>query len=47
MLESKLVEKLNIAELTPDILKTLNLMDSKGKYNFAAELLSNQNEIIF
>ncbi|MGB4614403.1 MAG: RNA-binding domain-containing protein [Erysipelotrichaceae bacterium] len=47
VLESKLVEKLNITKLGPDILKTLNLMDSKGNYNFAAELLANQNEILF
>lgn len=47
VLESKLIDKLNIRELTPDILKTLNLMDNKGNYNFAAELLANQNEINF
>lgn len=47
VLESKLVEKLNITKLGPDILKTLNLMNSKGNYNFAAELLADQNEILF
>lgn len=47
VLESKLIDKLNIRELTPDILKILNLMDSKGNYNFAAELLADQNKISF
>lgn len=47
VLEGKLIDKLNIKELTSDVLKTLNLMDSKGNYNFAAELLADQNKISF
>lgn len=42
-LEEKLQEKVGIEELTPDILKTLNLLSSEQAYNKAAELLSEEN----
>ncbi len=42
-LEEKLQEKVGIEELTPDILKTLNLLSSERGYNKAAELLSEEN----
>lgn len=47
ILESKLKEKLGIEKITPDILKTLSLLDKNGSYNIAAELLSDKNNIKF
>ncbi|MFA5513692.1 MAG: RNA-binding domain-containing protein [Sphaerochaetaceae bacterium] len=47
ILESKLKEVLGIEKITPDILKTLDLLNKKGDYNFAAELLSDENDIKF
>ncbi|TJX15372.1 AAA family ATPase [Tissierella creatinini] len=47
ILESKLKEALGIEEISPDILKTLNLLDKKGDYNLAAELLADKNDIKF
>lgn len=43
ILEQKLVEELQIAGLSKDILKTLNLYSDKAGYNIAAELLSDRN----
>lgn len=42
-LEAKLVEKLGIHKLNDDIIKTLDLYFDEGKYNRAAELLSDTN----
>lgn len=42
-LENKLKEKLNISKFDTDTLKTLKLMSVDGKYNIAAELLSDNN----
>ncbi len=47
ILESKLKKKLGIEKITPDILKTLSLLDKNGSYNIAAELLSDKNNIKF
>lgn len=41
-LEKKLVEKLGVAELTPDILRTLRLLD-KGSYRNASAILADGN----
>ncbi len=43
VLEGKLKEKLDIEEINDDILKTLGLYDRKGRFNLAAELLSDEN----
>ncbi len=42
-LETELVEKLGIRKLNEDIMKTLDLYFEEGKYNRAAELLSDSN----
>ena len=42
-LEEKLNEKLNISSLNNDILKTLNLCDSKSTFNNAASLIADKN----
>lgn len=47
ILESRFKEKLGIKEMTSDILKTLDLLDKSGKYNVAAELLADKNNINF
>jgi len=46
-LDSKLKEVLGIEGISPDILKTLELLDKKGNYNFAAELISDNNTVTF
>jgi ATP-dependent DNA helicase RecG len=46
-LDSKLKEVLGIEGISSDILKTLELLDKKGNYNFAAELFSDNNTITF
>ncbi len=43
VLENKLKEKLKISKFDTDTLKTLKLMSVDGKYNIAAELLSDNN----
>lgn len=43
-LERELKSKIGIETLNVDILKTLNLFDENGYYNFAGELLSDSNE---
>lgn len=43
-LERELKDKLNIKELSLDILKTLNLYSDKLGYNKAAEILSDKND---
>ena len=43
LLEKKLIEKLGISELTPDILRTLRLLE-KGKYCNAAAILADEND---
>lgn len=42
LLEKKLTEKLGISELTPDILRTLRLLE-KGSYSNAAAILADKN----
>ncbi len=42
-LENKLKEKLKISKFDTDTLKTLKLISTDGKYNIAAELLSDNN----
>lgn len=44
ILEKELVEKHSIKELSPDILKTLQLLSPDGVYNKAAELLADTND---
>ena len=43
VLENKLKEKMKISKFDTDTLKTLKLMSVDGKYNIAAELLSDNN----
>ncbi|GAA1472677.1 hypothetical protein P4N68_10930 [Corynebacterium felinum] len=43
-MEDELVEKHSIKELSPDILKTLQLLSPDGVYNKAAELLADTND---
>lgn len=47
ILESRLKEETGIEKMSLDILRTLNLFDKKGYYNFAAELLADNNDISF
>ena len=47
VLESKLIDKAGIKNISLDILRTLNLYDKDGYYNFAAELLADSNDMEF
>ncbi len=47
VLESKLIGKAGIKNINLDILRTLNLYNKDGYYNFAAELLADRNDIEF
>ncbi len=47
VLESKLIERTGIEKINLDILRTLNLYNKDGYYNFAAELLSDNNSLEF
>lgn len=47
VLESKLIGKAGIKNISLDILRTLNLYDKDGYYNFAAELLADSNDMEF
>lgn len=47
VLESKLIGKAGIKNINLDILRTLNLYNKDGYYNFAAELLADSNDIEF
>ncbi|NLP48609.1 MAG: AAA family ATPase [Clostridiales bacterium] len=47
LLEKKLKEKVGIEKLNLDIMKTLNLYDQQGYYNYAAELFSDKNFLEF
>lgn len=44
VLEKELQEKIGIKKISPDILKTLNLLADNGSYNNAAELLADENQ---
>ena len=44
VLEKELQEKLGVKKISPDILKTLNLLADNGSYNNAAELLADENQ---
>ncbi|AKK06277.1 ATP-dependent DNA helicase recG C-terminal [Corynebacterium mustelae] len=46
VLEEEFVEKHSIKELSPDILKTLQLLSPDGVYNKAAELLADTNDFL-
>ena len=43
-LERKLIETTGIEAISSDVLRTLELMDGKGTYNVAGELLADSNE---
>ena len=47
VLESKLIDKAGIKNISLDILRTLNLYDKDVYYNFAAELLADSNDMEF